>query len=95
MGYLKVDFAGAQQIVATLRQNAEARTSDIQSLSSRANPAAVWDGAAATAYQDKFEQWKAAETNLVNALDELAQVVQQIVNNFNAVDQQGASAMPA
>lgn len=93
MGYLKVDYASAEQIAATLQQNAEARISDINSLSSRVNPANVWEGAAAGAYTEKYEQWKQAETNLVNALEELSGVVKQIIANFDQVDQQGASAL--
>ena len=92
-GYLQVDFAGAQAIVTALRNNAQARESDIQTLSSQANPAAVWVGTAATAYEDKFEQWKAAEANLVNALDQLANVVQSIVNNFDEINQNGAASL--
>jgi WXG100 family type VII secretion target len=93
VGYLKVDFAGAEQIAAALKQNAEERTSDINSLSQRVNPSAVWEGDAATAYQEKYEQWRAAETNLVNALDELGGVVKQIIDNFNQIDEQGAGAL--
>ena len=93
MGYLKVDYASAEQIAATLKQNAEARVSDINSLSSRVNPANVWEGTAASAYQEKYEQWKQAETNLVNALEELGGVVKQIIDNFDQIDQQGASAL--
>ena len=92
MGYLKVDYASAEQIAATLQQNAQARISDINSLSSRVNPANVWEGAAATAYTEKYEQWKQAESTLVNALEELGGAVKQIVDNFEAIDQQGASA---
>lgn len=93
MGYLKVDYASAEQIAATLQQNAEARISDINSLSSRVNPANVWEGVAANAYTEKYEQWKQAETNLVNALEELSGVVKQIITNFDQIDQQGASAL--
>ena len=93
MGYLKVDYAGAEQIAAALKQNAEARISDINSLSSRVSPSSVWEGTAATAYQEKYEQWEQAENNLVNALEELGGVVKQIVDNFNQIDQQGASAL--
>lgn len=93
MGYLKVDQEGAMQIASLLKQNAAARESDITSLSARVAPQAVWEGTAATAYQEKYEQWRTAETNLVRALEELGQVVGQIITNFEAVDQQGASAM--
>lgn len=93
MGYLKVDYAQAEQIAAALKQNAEARIGDINSLSARANPANVWEGTAANAYQEKYEQWKQAENNLVNALEELGGVVKQIIDNFDQIDQQGASAL--
>ena len=92
-GYLRVDFQGAQAIVTALKNNAQARESDISSLSSQANPAAVWEGTAASAYEDKFEQWKTAETNLVNALEQLADVVQSIVNNFDEINQNGAASL--
>jgi WXG100 family type VII secretion target len=93
VGYLKVDYAGAEQIAATLQQNADARMSDINTLSSRVDPSAVWEGAAATAYQEKYEQWKAAENNLVSALEQLGAVVKQIINNFDQIDTQGAGAL--
>ena len=93
MPYLKVDFASAEAIAAALKQNAADRTSDISTLSSRADPSAIWEGAAATAYQEKFQQWKTAETNLVAALDELGAVVRQIIDNFDQINQQGASAL--
>jgi len=93
VGYLKVDYAGAEQIAATLQQNAEARMSDISSLSSRVDPSAVWEGVSATAYQEKYEQWKAAENNLVSELEQLGGLVKQIVANFDQIDQQGASAL--
>jgi WXG100 family type VII secretion target len=91
--FLKVDFAGAEQIAATLKQNAADRISDINTLSSRVDPSAVWEGDAATAYQEKYEQWKSAENNLVHALDELSGVVKQIIDNFNQINEQGASAL--
>jgi WXG100 family type VII secretion target len=91
-GELRVDYQGAQQIARTLRQNAEARENDVRTLSTQVSPQAVWQGAAATAYQDKYEQWKTAETNLVNALEQLGQAVQQIIDNFDQIDTQGASA---
>jgi WXG100 family type VII secretion target len=91
--FLKVDFAGAEQIAATLKQNAADRTNDINTLSSRVDPSAVWEGDAATAYQEKYNNWKSAETNLVNALEELGGVVKQIIDNFDAINQQGASAL--
>jgi WXG100 family type VII secretion target len=93
VGYLKVDFAGAEQIAATLRQNAADRTNDINALSSRVDPNAIWEGEAANAYQERFNNWKAAESNLVNALEELGAVVKQIIDNFDAINQQGASAL--
>jgi WXG100 family type VII secretion target len=93
VGFLKVDYAGAEQIAATLKQNAEARLSDINTLSGQVDPSAVWEGAAATAYQEKYEQWKSAENNLVNALEQLGGVVKQIVDNFDQIDQQGAGAL--
>jgi WXG100 family type VII secretion target len=93
VGFLKVDYAGAEQIAAALKQNADARMSDIGSLSSRVDPSAVWEGAAATAYQEKYEQWKSAENNLVNALEQLGGVVKQIIDNFDQIDTQGASAL--
>lgn len=93
MPFLKVDFAGAEQIAATLKQNAADRTNDINALSSRVDPSAVWEGEAATAYQEKYNNWKSAETNLVNALEELGGVVKQIIDNFDAINQQGASAL--
>src|ERR1700683_2789908 len=83
----------AQQIAALLKQNAAARESDLSSLSSRVSPQAVWQGNAATAYEDKYQQWRSAESNLIRALEELGQVVQQIITNFEQVDQQGASAL--
>ncbi|MFZ0162464.1 MAG: WXG100 family type VII secretion target [Trebonia sp.] len=95
MGYLKVDVEGAMQIAATLKQNAEARQSDIASLTPRVEPAAVWEGDAATAYSEKYQQWRSAETNLVNALEELSHVVGQIITNFDMVNKNGASAMQA
>jgi WXG100 family type VII secretion target len=91
--FLKVDFAGAEQIAATLKQNAADRTNDINTLSSRVDPSAVWEGDAATAYQEKYNNWKSAETNLVNALEELGGVVKQIIDNFDVINQQGASAL--
>lgn len=93
MGYLKVDVEGAMQIASALRQNAEARQSDIASLTPRVEPSAVWEGDAATAYQEKYQQWRSAESNLVNALQELGQVVSQIITNFDQVNQQGAAAL--
>jgi WXG100 family type VII secretion target len=93
VGYLKVDVEGAMQIAAALRQNADARQSDIASLTPRVEPAAVWEGDAANAYQEKYQQWRSAETNLVNALEELGHVVSQIITNFDQVNQQGAAAL--
>lgn len=93
MGFLKVDEEGAQQIAALLKQNASARESDLSSLSARVSPQAVWQGQAATAYEDKYQQWRSAESNLIRALDELGQVVHQIITNFQSVDQQGAGAL--
>ena len=93
MGFLKVDVEGAMQIASTLRQNAEGRQSDLAALTPRVEPSAVWEGEAASAYQEKYDQWRTAETNLVHALEELGQVVGQIITNFQAVNQQGASAL--
>ncbi len=93
MGFLKVDVEGAMQIAAALKQNAEARQSDLSALTPRVEPSAVWEGDAATAYQEKYDQWHSAETNLVHALEELGQVVGQIITNFDQVNQQGASAL--
>jgi uncharacterized protein YukE len=80
VGYLKVDYAGAEQIAATLRQNAEARISDINSLSSWVNPSSVWEGTVAELYLRKYEQWMQAEAAVVKALEELGGVVKQIVD---------------
>jgi WXG100 family type VII secretion target len=93
MGYLKVDEAGASHIATLLKSNAAARESDLRSLSCRVSPSAVWEGAAATAYEEKYQQWRTAEANLIRALGDLGQVVQQIIQNFTAVDHQGASAL--
>lgn len=93
MGYLKVDKEGAMQIAATLNQNAAARESDLATLSQRVAPQAVWQGQAAVAYEDKYQQWRNAETNLIRALQELGQVVGKIISDFEAVDTQGAAAL--
>lgn len=93
MGYLKVDKEGAMQIAATLKQNAAAREGDLASLSARVAPQAVWEGTSATAYEEKYQQWRNAETNLIRALQELGQVVGQIITNFESVDSQGAAAL--
>ena len=93
MGWLKVDEGAIMQLVTLLKQNAAAREADLANLSALASPASLWEGNAATAYEDKYRQWRVAETNLIRALDELGQVVEQIIANFQAVDQQGASAL--
>lgn len=95
MGYLRIDYDQAQTIINALKNNADARNSDIQTLTRQASPQAIWEGAAAAAYEDKFEQWKSAETNLVNALEQLADIVQKIKDNLYEIDQNGAAAMPA
>ncbi len=93
MGYLKVDIAGAKQIATDLKQNADARTSDIQTLGAKVNPANVWEGDAARAYDDKYQAWKTAENRLIEALRELGQVVDKIITNFDEINTQGAAAL--
>lgn len=93
MSYLKVDIVQAKQIATDLKQNAEARVSDLASLGSKVNPVNVWEGEASRAYQDKYDQWKAAEQRLVDALRELGVVVDKIITNFDEVNRQGAGAL--
>ncbi len=93
MGYLKVDVAAAKQIASDLSRNAEARTSDLSALGSRVRPDNVWEGEAASAYQEKYEAWRAAEMKLVDALRELGQVVDKIITNFDEINTQGAAAL--
>lgn len=54
MSYLKVDIAQAKQIATDLKQNAEARVSDLASLGSKVNPTNVWEGEASRAYLEDF-----------------------------------------
>ncbi len=93
MPTLAVDPCVLHPIAAALKQNASDRISDINSLSSRVDPSSVWEGDAATKYQEKYEQWKQAENNLVSALEELGGVVKQIIDHFDQINQQGASAL--
>lgn len=93
MPYLKVDIAGARQIATDLKANTEARQADLSSLGARVRPDAVWEGEAATAYQEKYLQWEAAERRLVEALRELGMVVDKIITNFDEINQTGASAL--
>jgi WXG100 family type VII secretion target len=93
MPYLKVDIAGAKQIAADLKQNAEARQSDLSTLGAKVSPGSVWEGDAARAYEEKYEQWRSAETRLVEALRELGMVVDKIITNFDEINRSGAAAM--
>jgi WXG100 family type VII secretion target len=93
MSYLKVDEAGAMQIAAMLKENAAAREGDLARISAQVGPQAVWAGSAAVAYEEKYQQWRDAEINLIRALQELGQVVGQIITNFESVDSQGAAAL--
>jgi uncharacterized protein YukE len=95
MGFLKVDQTGAQAIVSSLQSNASAREADLAALSSKANPSGVWEGLSASAYENAYLQWQAAEKNLVQALQNMAAQAQKIVNNFELIDQQGAGAFPS
>ncbi|MFC3891282.1 WXG100 family type VII secretion target [Lentzea rhizosphaerae] len=93
MPHLKVDIAGAKQIATDLKLNAEARQGDLSTLGAKVNPANVWEGDSARAYEEKYEQWKAAELRLVEALRELGQVVDKIITNFDEINMQGAAAL--
>lgn len=93
MPYLKIDIDGARRIAAKLEQNATDRDTDVKTLSAAVDPSAIWEGTAARAYSDKYEQWKAAEAKLVEALRELGSVVKQIVNNFDEIERNGTSAL--
>jgi WXG100 family type VII secretion target len=93
MGYLKVDIAAAKQIATDLKHNAEARTSDLSALGSRVRPDNIWEGEAAVAYQEKYEAWRSAETQLVEALRQLGLVVDRIITNFDDINTQGAAAL--
>lgn len=93
MPHLKVDIAAAKQIATDLKQNAEARQSDLTALGGRVRPENVWEGEAARAYQEKYEQWRSAETRLVEALRELGMVVDKIITNFDEINTTGAAAL--
>jgi WXG100 family type VII secretion target len=93
MGYLKVDIEAARGIAVALGQNAEARLGDLASLGSRANPDNIWEGEAATAYRERYEAWRTAENNLVEALRQLGVVVNNIITNFDEINQSGAGAL--
>ncbi|WUH93319.1 WXG100 family type VII secretion target [Streptomyces sp. NBC_00433] len=93
MGYIKISVEDVQRIGSLLQQNATARENDVTSLSSSASPEAFWEGAAASAYTEKYNQWRAAERNLIQALHDLGHVINTIANNFDQVNQSGASAM--
>jgi WXG100 family type VII secretion target len=93
VGFLKVDEAAVNQIASLLKANAAARKSDLARLGARVSPNVVWEGATPNTYEKKYQAWRAAEINLIQALDELGQVVQEIIQNFQTVDQQGASAL--
>jgi len=92
MPFLKVDVASAKQIAADLKTNAEARTSELTALGAKVRPDNIWEGEAARAYQEKYEEWRAAESRLVEALRGLGLAVDQIINNFDEINRQGAAA---
>jgi WXG100 family type VII secretion target len=93
-GQLRVDFAGAQEIAKALSTAATQNQNDLHTLSSKARPDQVWAGAAAAAYQNAYDRWESAEKQLIQALDDMGRAVKTIIDNFDHIDSQGASAFP-
>jgi WXG100 family type VII secretion target len=94
MGELRVDFAGAEAIATALKNASDENRSALSTLTSKASPEAVWSGSSATAYRDAYDRWHTAETNLIEALDAMGQAVKSIINDFDNIDKNGASAFP-
>jgi uncharacterized protein YukE len=91
---LRVDYFGLEAIASELKRNAEARFSDINSLSNRVNPANVWEGNIPDLYLKKYEQWRQAQAYLVTALEELSDVFMLIIDELPCdCDHRGGAAL--
>ena len=92
MGHIRIEPEQVQQLAAKLSQNADARRADVSTLSAQASPEAIWEGESAGSYRERYEAWRNAEQNLVEALSQLGQAVNQIAQNFAEIDRGGAAA---
>ena len=86
MATLSIDIEAARQIGASLKSAAANGFSEVQSLSARVDPSAVWTGRAAQSYLDAYNQWKKAQADLHQALESMGREVDHIAANFDAIN---------
>lgn len=92
MGYLKMDFAGVDQIARNITNASNENTGKLSALTVQAAPDAVWEGEAASSYTNAFQRYTAAEKELQAALLGLGQAVNTIKDNFQQINQSGSQA---
>lgn len=92
MSYVKIQFDEVQTRAQSLATNGQKMLSDLKALASKADPAGVFDGAAATSYKNAFERWKKAQEEASEALSQLSRALKVVSENFAQVNQSGANA---
>lgn len=93
MAHLKLDISSLERLAAYLTRTAEQSEMEFSRLRSRLEPSSVWEGGTPPAYQELYVQFLTAQRDLVEAQERLATLIEQIANNFDAIDAAGATAL--
>ncbi len=93
MAHLKLDISSLERLAAYLTRTAEQSEREFSRLRSRLEPSSVWEGGTPPGYQELYVQFLTAQRDLVEAQERLATLIEQIANNFDAIDAAGATAL--
>jgi WXG100 family type VII secretion target len=81
-----------QKAAQQVQQVSEQISGELRSLESQLQPvAAQWKGQAATAFQQLFERWNTDAGKLTQALQGIAEMLDESQKNYSQVEQDNAS----